>query len=575
MCFLTCLFFAFFSLPLFLSFSKATIEKTRRRPSLTNYTQALRSSGRKFFFQERTGLSDDELSTDDDDDNTNSLDSDDVDDEQQKQQKLIKELREENEKLKTRLSYVQEDKKKLKRRLSSVNDQVNNASKTMLSTSLHMANARYSTLEVELREAQEHVADLTEEIQQLKIENTKLQSQSRLQRHSATNIETMVQLKQLKEKIQILEDTNKDLMLENMRKDLLTGTRTTNSTLDFISEEGDMNGQNYINNNNNNTIQQQLQGGGGRGGQVAFSATTATSSSLTPQEFRTLRSTDLIGLSKACLFFSSVLLTFGSPQLACIVSASSIILFLIQKKPTLTLLKDMKKWIMAISVSFLASAGSWFLLVSAFKGTRHSYPMLLLGKVVHVLSGVGIGFFLKQNHEAEPDNINTFLQGSIQFMDVHIRILEGRNLVAKDKNIFGKHTTSDPYIKIYHANNYVGETAIVWKTLNPVWKDEKFKLPVIPKALKTFDNVEFNIYDRDRLSSDDSMGTVNVPIPLRLNKKVTGWYPVMNGKGTDFCKNATGELRVEIELRPLLSKSFKQDLHLTSMRMSSRKLVVD
>ena len=108
----------------------------------------------------------------------------------------------------------------------------------MLSTSLHMANARYSTLEVELREAQEHVADLTEEIQQLKIENTKLQSQSRLQRHSATNIETMVQLKQLKEKIQILEDTNKDLMLENMRKDLLTGTRTTNSTLDFISGRG-------------------------------------------------------------------------------------------------------------------------------------------------------------------------------------------------------------------------------------------------------------------------------------------------------------------------------------------------
>ena len=122
----------------------------------------------------------------------------------------------------------------------------------------------------------------------------------------------------------------------------------------------------------------------------------------------------------------------------------------------------------------------------------------------------------------------------------------------------------------------MGETSIVWKTLNPKWEHEKFKMPVLPKSLKKFDNVECLIYDKDRISSDDSMGTVVVPIPQLLNKPVNGWFPVHNGKGDDFCRNATGELKVEIELRPLLSRTFKNEIQRVSAMksMSTRNLAV-
>jgi hypothetical protein len=64
------------------------------------------------------------------------------------------------------------------------------------------------------------------------------------------------------------------------------------------------------------------------------------------------------------------------------------------------------------------------------------------------------------------------------------------------------------------------------------------------------------------------MGTVFVKIPSTLNKKITGWYPVENGEGQTYCRNATGELKVEVEVLSKLSDVFQNDLKSTVPKSS-------
>lgn len=499
----------------------AFIAKSRRK-SLDYYSQEFQKNGRRFFFHERTGQSDDDLSTD-----------------ELTQESLV----EENEKLKKKLKDVQADREKLKESLSQVNVQVQSASKTILSTKLREANARFSALEVDFREIQgtledkdDYINDLLTKLKRLEKDNTKLASQYKSFDSDSVN-ESESNLEELQEKIRQLQVTNKKLMLEKMRR-----TEELDGSLHHR--------------NNIETLQREV------------------ATPLLPRQLRSFGSKDLIFVSKTSLYATSLLLVFGSPGMATLASASGIAVFFVQKKPTLKLLVDMKQWVLVHLLSLFASLFSSFLLGSLVYGTTTSLQSLILGKAAHVSSGLGLGYFLLNEQEDDAEDLQSFEQ--IQFMDIHIKILEGRNLVAKDKNIFGRPTTSDPYVKIYHANNYVGETSIVWKTLNPKWEHEKFKMPILPKSLKKFDNVECLIYDKDRISSDDSMGTVVVPIPQLLNKPVNGWFPVHNGKGDDFCRNATGELKVEIELRPLLSRTFKNEIQRVSTMksMSTRNLAV-
>ena len=102
--------------------------------------------------------------------------------------------------------------------------------------------------------------------------------------------------------------------------------------------------------------------------------------------------------------------------------------------------------------------------------------------------------------------------------------------------------------------------------MDPKWDlaKETFFLNVIPRALEVYKNVECNIFDHDQLSADDSMGSCYVPIPHGLNKKRTDWYPVEKGEGANYCKNATGELKITIEVRSKLGASFGHKLEKTA-----------
>lgn len=283
------------------------------------------------------------------------------------------------------------------------------------------------------------------------------------------------------------------------------------------------------------------------------------------QEIRSLSSGALISLSKMYLFATALILIFGYPLIAALISSCGLSLFLIQKKSIMALLKDTKKWLLVACAAFLASVGSWLMIKVALNSDKkHVHQILqMLGFVSQELSGGLIVYFLYQDSQLEPEEE----ESAVQFLEVKIKILEGRSLVPKDKNIFGRPTSSDPYVKIYHATNYIAETGIMWKTLNPVWENADFTLPIVPKALTEFNTVELHIFDRDKFSSDDAMGTVFVPIPRNINMSVCTWYPVESGSGRNYCRNATGELKIEIELRPLLSKRFKRQLsHMSSVR---------
>ena len=88
------------------------------------------------------------------------------------------------------------------------------------------------------------------------------------------------------------------------------------------------------------------------------------------------------------------------------------------------------------------------------------------------------------------------------------------------------------------------------KTLNPTWPDQVFRLTVLPKSLEIYKNIECFVFDYDKMSSDDPMGTVYVPIPVpsQYNRKFTRWFKVETGKGDTYCEDACGELCVEIEI---------------------------
>lgn len=278
-------------------------------------------------------------------------------------------------------------------------------------------------------------------------------------------------------------------------------------------------------------------------------------------EIRSMNSNDLILSCKWCLAFTAVLLLYGLPLAASWVAAFGMLLFPFQTKSFQSLFKYLRYWVLLSAFSFAASVSSYLVLKLADNPSIvQAYSCILwsVGTAIHELAGGYLAHSLYEDYIKEPEGV----QKTVQFLEVRVRVLKGRNLVAKDHNMFGRPTTSDPYVKVFHEGRYIGETAIVWKTLNPEWNNELFHLPVVPKTLARCNELELFLIDRDNFKSDDPMGVVYVPIPKENNVKVLRWYKVQKGdpKSIYYCPDPTGDLQVEIELRQLLSRQFKREI---------------
>lgn len=248
-------------------------------------------------------------------------------------------------------------------------------------------------------------------------------------------------------------------------------------------------------------------------------------------------------------------------MIATCVSAIGLLIFPFQTESFSYLFKDLRKWVLISGFAFAASFGSWSLLglASRHEGNFASYSLWLSGETLCTLSSGFLVYFLYKEYGKKHN------ESADQFLEVRVKVLKGRNLVGKDVNLFGQSKTSDPYVKLFHANTYVGGTTVVRKTVNPIWNDELFCLKVLPKTLSSCDELEFNIFDRDKYSSDDAMGTVMVPIPKELNTKVCKWYKVGKGGRQKCCQDPTGDLQVEVEVfKPHTSLSNKRESTLDS-----------
>jgi hypothetical protein len=277
--------------------------------------------------------------------------------------------------------------------------------------------------------------------------------------------------------------------------------------------------------------------------------------------------TDVLFLGRLLLTVSAMSLLWGYSSIATFLSAFAG--FFLRDSTRTVSTKPLEKWLVLSFLCFCVSLMSWIFLSRGTFSTPdglQNYKIWFVGAFLQKVMGLGIVYHLHQDFRTQTATVE-----AVRFLEVRVSILEGRDLVAKDKNIWGRKVSSDPYVKVYHGPNKVGKTSIVKKALDPKWA-ETFSINVLPRTLDVYKTIECNIYDHDKLSADDSMGTCHVMIPTALNEKTVDWYPVEKGEGLNFCRNASGMLKIEVELRSKLGKAFRSELRSTA---ESQRLLME
>lgn len=126
---------------------------------------------------------------------------------------------------------------------------------------------------------------------------------------------------------------------------------------------------------------------------------------------------------------------------------------------------------------------------------------------------------------------------------VTLTIIKARDLIAKDRNLMGVRTTSDPYVQVWANDQQKGQTKTIPKTLAPTY-NESFEMKFFPSKIYG-DNVNhtisLKIFDHDKHSKDDAMGTIILFVP-KNSCDITKWHPVPKYSA----KNAKGEVEVRI-----------------------------
>ncbi|XP_067270661.1 rasGAP-activating-like protein 1 isoform X4 [Pseudorasbora parva] len=118
---------------------------------------------------------------------------------------------------------------------------------------------------------------------------------------------------------------------------------------------------------------------------------------------------------------------------------------------------------------------------------------------------------------------------------LHFRIVEGRNLPAKDVS-----GTSDPYCIVKVDNEVVARTATVWKNLNPFWGEEyTLHLPT------GFHTLTFYVMDEDTISHDDVIGKISLSkdVIAAQAKGLDNW---LNLSRVDPDEEVQGEIHLEL-----------------------------
>mmetsp|Transcript_9274 Transcript_9274/g.19452 ORF Transcript_9274/g.19452 Transcript_9274/m.19452 type:complete len:199 (+) Transcript_9274:88-684(+) len=150
------------------------------------------------------------------------------------------------------------------------------------------------------------------------------------------------------------------------------------------------------------------------------------------------------------------------------------------------------------------------------------------------------------------------LQDPIDKILLHIHVFKASDLMAMDRNVFGKRTSSDPYVKVMLKFTPtvarpgtkirpqfidLGRTTTQKKNLSPTWDfDVKTVIPVV--RMSEVIQVVFHIFDEDKISSDDLLGKVELP-PIKWgnNKGSKAWHVIPK----DSAKKVSGKIQLKVD----------------------------
>jgi stress response protein SCP2 len=137
----------------------------------------------------------------------------------------------------------------------------------------------------------------------------------------------------------------------------------------------------------------------------------------------------------------------------------------------------------------------------------------------------------------------------------HLVVCSGRDLIARDVNLFSKRS-SDPYVVVKAGGTRkVGKTKVMPKNLNPVWNQE-FAFDISPKDKPM---VVLELYDYDKGPRfDDAMGVVTLPLSMLISQE---FHSIDKEFKVEQCKGAQeeklGYLTIRATFDPIIPLAMK------------------
>ena len=146
---------------------------------------------------------------------------------------------------------------------------------------------------------------------------------------------------------------------------------------------------------------------------------------------------------------------------------------------------------------------------------------------------------------------------------IAITLHKASNLLAKDRNLFGKRTSSDPYVKVFYSGSGIpiGKTPVKKKTVSPEWnhtlkhvvgsnEGETIRNATTASSMQkpNYPSLLLVLYDHDNGSSDDLLGQCTIPIPFKGIENQ--WFTLQTGndpKSKYYCKKTKGEIQVSVK----------------------------